>query len=140
MFYRPSTQNIIETDNVKFIEDIQKSESYLHNDSTFEEEQIVISMANVKNDEVIVSLQHESMFVHLQSTITVHPEVELNLVNEVKPEDPQTQVPPRRSTRERKSAIVNEYVVYLQEHELNIGLEDDPTSLNEAKLSVHSTK
>ena len=76
MFYRPSTQNIIETDNVKFIEDIQKSESYLHNDSTFEEEQIVISMANVKNDEVIVSLQHENTIIPLQCTYTAHPEVD----------------------------------------------------------------
>ena len=47
---------------------------------------------------------------------------------------------PRRSTRERRSAIANDYIVYLQEHEFDIGLEDDSTSLNEAKLSIHSTK
>ena len=29
---------------------------------------------------------------------------------------------------------------YLQKHEFDIWLEDDPTSLNEAKLSVHSSK
>jgi len=39
---------------------------------------------------------------------------------------------PRRSIRERRSAIANDYIVYLQEHEFDIGLEDDPTSLNEA--------
>ena len=32
------------------------------------------------------------------------------------------------------------YIVYLQEHEFDIGLEDDPISLNGAKLSIHSTK
>ena len=47
---------------------------------------------------------------------------------------------PRRLIRERRSAIVHDYVVYLQEHEFDIGLEDDPKSLNEAKLSIHSTK
>jgi len=47
---------------------------------------------------------------------------------------------PRRSTRERRLAIANDYIVYLQEYEFNIGLEDDPTSLNEVKLSIHSTK
>jgi len=47
---------------------------------------------------------------------------------------------PRRLIRERRSAIVHDYVVYLQEHEFDIGLEDDPTSLNEVKLSVHSSK
>jgi len=47
---------------------------------------------------------------------------------------------PRRSTRERRSTIANDYIVYLQEHEFDIGQEDDLTSLNEVKLSVHSTK
>jgi len=46
----------------------------------------------------------------------------------------------RRSTRERISTISNDYIVYHQEHKFDIGLEDDPTSLNEAKLSIHSTK
>jgi len=46
----------------------------------------------------------------------------------------------RRLTRERRSAIANEYIVYLQEHEFDIGLEEDPTSLNKAKLSIHSIK
>ena len=31
-------------------------------------------------------------------------------------------------------------MVYLQEHEFDIGLEDDHTSLNEGKVSIHSTK
>jgi len=48
-------------------------------------------------------------------------------------------VSPRISTRERRSAITNDYIVHLQELEFDIGLEDDPTSLNEVKLSVHST-
>ena len=43
-FHYPSTKNIIETDNAKFIEDIQNSESKLYKDFTFEEEQIVILM------------------------------------------------------------------------------------------------
>ena len=47
---------------------------------------------------------------------------------------------PRRPTRERRSAITNDYIIYLQEHEFEIGPEDDPISLNEVKLSVHSTK
>jgi len=47
---------------------------------------------------------------------------------------------PTRSTRERRSANANNYIVYLQEHEFDIGLEDDLTSLNEAKLNIHSTK
>ena len=39
-FYYPSTKDIIETVNAKFIENIQNSESQLHEDFTFEEEQL----------------------------------------------------------------------------------------------------
>jgi len=61
----------------------------------------------------------------------VHPEVELDPANQIEPEDPQPQVPPRRLSRERISAIANDYIVYLQENKFDIGLKDDPTSLNE---------
>ena len=47
---------------------------------------------------------------------------------------------PKRSTRERRSTIANDYIVYLQKHEFDISLEDDPTSLNEVKLNIHSIK
>ena len=46
----------------------------------------------------------------------------------------------RSSTRERRSVIASGYIVYLQEHEFDIRPEDDPTSLNETKLNIHSTK
>ena len=33
----------------------------------------------------------------------------------------------RRSTRERKSAVLDDYIVFLQEHDVEIGMvEDDP--------------
>ena len=40
------------------------------------------------------------------------------------PQEPQVQVPMRRSTREMRSIISNDYVVYLQ-HEFDMDLEDD---------------
>ena len=76
--------------------------------------------------------QHENTVVPLQGTDIVHSEVDP--VAKVEPENPQPQVPRRRSV------IINDYIVYLQEHEFDIGLEDNLTSLNEAKLSIHSTK
>ena len=94
-------------------------------------------MITVPNDEVVVSLQDENIVVPLQGTDTVHPEVDPT--DEVEPENSQPQVP-TRSTRERKSVIANDYIVYLQEHEFDIRTEDDPTSLNEVKLNIHSTK
>ena len=82
-----------------------------------EEEQIVIPMTTVPYDEVVVLPQHENIVVPLQGTNIVHSEVDP--ADEVEPENPQPQVP-RRSTRERRSAIANDYIVYLHEHEFDI--------------------
>jgi len=47
----------------------------------------------------------------------------------------------RRSTRERRSAISDEYLVYLQEYEDDISLtEDDPINFCEAMKSSDSQK
>ena len=45
-------------------------------------------------------------------------------------QQPQVQVQLRRSTRERRSTILDDYVIYLQEHEFDMGLEDDPISIS----------
>ena len=95
-------------------------------------------MITALNDVVIVPLQHKNTGVPLQGTnIVLH---EVDPADEVEPENFQLQVP-RKSTRERRSVVTNDYIVYhLQEYEFDIGLEDDPTSLNEAKLNIHSIK
>ena len=41
------------------------------------------------------------------------------------PQEPQVQLPLRRSTRKIRSIISDDYVVYLQEHDFDMGLEDD---------------
>jgi len=90
-------------------------------------------LTTVSNDDVVIPLQYENTVVPLQGTYTVH--LEVNHADEVESENFQLQVP-RRSTRERRPIISNDYIVYIQEHEFDIGLEDDPTSLNEAN-SLH---
>ena len=50
-------------------------------------------------------------------------------------------MPLRRSTRERRGTISDDYVVYLQEHEDDIGLmEDDPINFHQAMESSNSQK
>jgi len=50
-------------------------------------------------------------------------------------------VPLRRSTRERRSVISDEYLVYLQEHKDGTSLiEDDPINFYEAMKSSNSKK
>ncbi len=46
----------------------------------------------------------------------------------------------RRSQRERRSAISDEHVVYLQESDINIGSSKDLISFSQALESVDSTK
>jgi len=94
-------------------------------------------MITVPNNEVIVPLQYEKIVIHLQGIYTVH--LEVDSPDEIEPENSQPQVP-RRPIRERRSAIANDYIVYLKEHEFDIRLEDDPIFLNEVKFSIHSTK
>ena len=50
-------------------------------------------------------------------------------------------MPLRRSTRERRSAIPNDYVVFLQEHEVDIGMaETDPINVRQAIESSNAQK
>jgi hypothetical protein len=52
-------------------------------------------------------------------------------------DDPQ---PTRRSRRERRSAIPNDYVVYMSEDVNNMRKIDDPVSFKEAMKSENSLK
>ncbi|KAL6315442.1 hypothetical protein AAG906_000734 [Vitis piasezkii] len=47
-----------------------------------------------------------------------------------KQQHPQLEVLLRRSTRERRMTIPNDYIVYFQEHEFDMRLEDDPISFS----------
>jgi len=50
-------------------------------------------------------------------------------------------LPLRRSIRERRSAISNDYIIFLQEHEDGVGLtEDDPINFYQAIHSSNSQK
>ena len=45
----------------------------------------------------------------------------------------------RRSTRERRPTISSDYVVYLQEYDIDIGVEDDPITFSQAVGGSEST-
>ena len=59
--------------------------------------------------------------------------------NELVVEQPQ-EIVLRRSQREKRSAISNDYVVYLQESENNLSIDNDPVSFSEAMNSDNSDK
>ena len=82
----------------------------------------------------------------LQDIVIESPTQDNLVVHEEQTQDPQEPmlhepVPLRRSTRERRSAIPDDYVVFLQEHEENNGMmEDDPINIHQAMQDSNSEK
>ncbi|RVX20917.1 Retrovirus-related Pol polyprotein from transposon TNT 1-94 [Vitis vinifera] len=145
--YDPSTRSLFETDNAKFIEDVELSEREPLRKVVFEEEYVSIPIITTEHghimfDDTIHNVQPITEIVdtpeippaQVIEPIQVHKEVTQQ------PQEPQVQVPLRKSTRKMKSAISNDYVVYLQKHEFDMGLEDDPISVSQVKQSFDSEK
>ena len=44
----------------------------------------------------------------------------------------------RRSQRQKRFAISNDYVIYLQESKFDLGIDENPLSLSQARKSVNS--
>ena len=148
-FYDPSRRSFFETGNAKFIEDsgstqvkeVTFQEEYVNAPTTTTIEAIgdnqvpipIIVPSVVVNYDIPVQLQ-----IQLEAPPTRFEEPHQEIVEES--QQPQPEVPIRRSTRERRKAISDDYVVFLQEHEFDTGLEDDPTSVNQAKQCTNSEK
>ena len=148
-FYDPSSRSFFETGNAKFIEDSGSTqvkevifeEEYVNAPTTTTIEAIgdnqvhipIIVPSVVVNDDIPVQLP-----IQLEAPPTRFEEPHQEIVEE--PQRPQPEVSLRRSTRERRKAISDDYTVFLQEHEFDTGLEDDPTSVNQAKQCTNSEK
>ncbi|KAL4376734.1 hypothetical protein GQ457_02G021410 [Hibiscus cannabinus] len=116
-FYCPSNSTrIVESRNAKFLENDSFSGSDLSRNS------IPVDQPSTSIDQIV----HEN------------PEI---IEQPVEQHDPQENVGStlRRSTRERKSAISSDYVVYLQESDYNVGAENDPESFSQA-MSCNESK
>ena len=100
----------------------------------FEEEQVEIPMIPLETVEVVTLVLVQDADANHQTNHELPP------TNTEEPQQTQVEVPLRRSNRERRSTIPDDYMVYLQEHEFDIGLEDDPISFSQAKQSVNSLK
>ncbi|KAL6335699.1 hypothetical protein AAG906_032893 [Vitis piasezkii] len=130
-FYDPSTRSFFKTDNAKFIEDVELSGRESLRKVVFEEEYVNIPIITTGHGHIMFDDTIQNIPpAQVMEPIQVHQEVTQQ------PQEPQVQVPLRRSTRERRSIILDDYVVYLQEHEFDMGLEDDPISVIELPKGV----
>ena len=140
--YDPTTKAIFKTGNARFFEDVEFVGGEKIKDFVFEEEHVEIPLISFDNDQVQASIPDIVQEAIPNQDNVVDP---LSQVQQIVPEEqtlqPQEPMPLRRSTRERRSAISDDYVVFLQEHEVDIGVvEDDPINFRQAIESSNSQK
>ena len=125
-FYDPTTKSIFETRNAWFFEDVEFDGGDKDTDFVFEEKYVDIPTTVIDIDQAPV--------------LDIVQEADPNQNNIQEPPIPEEQtLPPpeptplRRSTRERRSEVSDDYIVFLQEHEFDIGVvEDDPINFRQA--------
>ena len=142
-FYDPTARSIFETGNARFFEDVEFAGGDKVRDIVFQEEYVDIP-TDLINIDPISSIDIYQEPIPEQGD-EIEPPVQEAIPEEAIPEEqtlpPQEPMPLRRSTRERRSAIPDDYVVFLQEHEVDIGMmEDDPINLRQAMESSNSQK
>ena len=99
---------IVQTGNVRFIENDETNESKASQSVEIKEVRVQIPVASIPSSRLIVPYVVETYNNKKEQQINDH---EVN--NELVVEQPQ-EVVLRRSHRDRKFAILNEYMVYLQ--------------------------
>ena len=139
-FYDPTIKSFFETRNAQFFEDVGLERGNEVRDFVFEEESDslpIIVLDKNQNQDHISDVVQETI-PELQDNVE-------NLPTQVIPEEqtqqPQEQMPLRRSTRERRKAISDDYIIFLQEHEDNNEMvNDDPISFHQAMKSSNFQK
>ena len=132
-FYDPTTKSIFETGNARFFEDVEFGGENTVRDIVFKEKYINIPTGVIDLVQDPIPEQDHDM--------TNQDNVEEQTVIEEQTLPLQEPVPLRRSTRERRSAVPDDYIIFLQEHENDSGLmEDDPINFRQAMESSNSQK
>ena len=125
-FYDSTTKSIFETGNARFFEDVEFDGGDKDRDFAFEEEYVDIPTAVIDIDQIIIPDIVQDAYPN-QSNIQEPPLLEEQTLPPPEP------TPLRRYTRERRSAFPDDYIVFLQEHEFDIGaMEDDPINFRQA--------
>ena len=141
-FYDPTTRTFFETGNARFLEEIEFVGGDKVRDIVFEEKFIPLHVA-IDNDQAQVPIPDivQDANPDILDNVQVLPVQNEELIPEVQTQQPQEEVPLRRSTRERRNAIPDNYIVFLQEHDFDIGIvEDDPINFHQVKQSSNFEK
>jgi len=135
MFYCPThSTRIVETGNARFIENGETSGSEASRNVEIKEVRVQVLIASTSLSRVVVP---PSVEIHNNQEEQQINDPEVN--NEPIVKQPQ-EIVLKRSHRDRKSAISNDYVVYLQESENDLSIDNDPISFLEAINGDNSDK
>ena len=137
-FYCPNhSVRIVETGNARFLENGEISGSNEPRKVDVEEIRVDIPPLFLPQ-EIIVSQPVQQVEENEQhNRVGSLPPENIAIENAVEPPQP---APLRRSQRERRPAITDDYVVYLQESDFDIGIRKDPVSFSQAMESDDSSK
>ncbi|RVW31572.1 Retrovirus-related Pol polyprotein from transposon TNT 1-94 [Vitis vinifera] len=138
-FYDPAIRLIFETGTATFFEDVEFGGRNQARNIVFEEEE----GSTIAFDNVQVSLPIIDQEVNLDPQPTDNIVQPLIANGDIAPKEqtqqPQENMSLRRSTRDRRNEISDDYIVYLQEREVESGMmEDDPINFQQAMKSSNS--
>ena len=145
-FYCPNhTTRIIESGNARFIENDEVSERETPRKVDIKEMRVQIPLTCIPNQAILppivtqviepINKPDEQYEGQINDLIT-HNEI---AINEPRVDEPQP-IALRRSQRENRSAIPNDYVVYLHKSESDLGIENDLVTFSQAMNDVNSNK
>ncbi|KAA8530397.1 hypothetical protein F0562_005106 [Nyssa sinensis] len=106
-------RSIFETGNARFFEDVEFDGGDKDRDFIFEEEYVDIPT-------VVIDVDQASIPDIVQEADPNQNNIQEPLIPKEQTLPPSEPTPLRRSTKERKSAVPNDYIVFLQEHEFDI--------------------
>ncbi|KAA0032927.1 Retrovirus-related Pol polyprotein from transposon TNT 1-94 [Cucumis melo var. makuwa] len=129
-FYDPTSKSFFEIGNAKFLEDVEFEGEDNIKKVVFDDE--LVSFPNVAIDDVQTPIPDFAMEPIIEQDNNEVPEVQTQQSQDVSL---------RRSIKEKRRAISDDYIVFLQEHQDDIGImEDDPINFQQALQSSNSQK
>jgi len=134
MFYRPNhCMRIVETENTRFIENGEINGSTVPRDVEIKEVKVQVPLTSASSSKVIT----HSVVVPTNNEEGQHNN-ESMIHNEPIMEEPQ-KVALKRSQRERRPTISNDYVVYLHEREKDLSINDNDLVSSSQVISYDSS-
>ncbi|CAA0839096.1 Unknown protein, partial [Striga hermonthica] len=118
-FYDPTSRNIFETGTATFFEDVEFGGRNTVSDFTFEDQEITKVVDPIPQEEIVIPapIQFQNTSEEIVHSEPEPQHVPIEQTQQTQEHTVQEPMLLRRSTRERRNAIPDDYLVFLQENE-----------------------